>query len=83
MPAVPTDRLDTPTIGAWRRAHAVNSWSDDARHLYAVTIATEAQRRLLLERLDSITHFLHVGATPDQAIARLADLVATWHKAAT
>ena len=80
MPTVPTDIADTPTIGHYRRAHHHDRWSPEAQHLFAVTVADEALRRLLIERLDQIQHFLVDGATPHQAIARLADIVATWHQ---
>ena len=80
MSTVPTDIADTPTIGAWRRAHNHTQWSDDARHLYAVTACNEALRFVIADRLESIQRFLAVGATPDQAIAQLADLVASYHR---
>ena len=80
MPTVPTDIADTPTIGAWRRAHNTTQWSDEAQHLFAVTIADEALRRLLIERLDQIQHFLDSGATPHHPVNRLADNLATWHQ---
>lgn len=83
MLEVPPDKLDTPTLGAWRRAHGLphDGLTEEARHMLAVTIVQEAERRVLIERLDSIQRFLVAGATPDQAAARLANLVATWYGA--
>lgn len=70
-----TATLDSPTIGAWRRARGITGWSDESRHMFAVAIVEEARRRALLERLDGIMHFLAVGGTVDQATTRLAVLM--------
>jgi hypothetical protein len=72
-------KLDTPTLGAWQRAHGSTGWSDEARHLFATMLAQEALRRALLDRLDNIQQFLAAGATPDQAIARLTQLITDYY----
>lgn len=79
MPDIPKHLLAAPTLGAVRRAHNQDGWCEEAEHLFAITACTEAVRYLLIERLDSIQRFLAAGATPDQAVARLADLIAIWH----
>jgi hypothetical protein len=66
---------DSPTIGAVRRAEGIDTWCDEARHMFAMAVAEEALRRAVLERLDSIMHFLAVGAAADQAVPRLAALL--------
>jgi hypothetical protein len=53
--------------------------SPEAKHFLAVTLVTEAQRRVLLDKLDAIAGFLWTGATPDQAVAEVVDLVDTYH----
>jgi hypothetical protein len=74
-PEIPVAKLRSPTLGAWQRANGVTGPCDEARVLLAVEIVHEAQRRILLERLDSIMEYLAVGATPDQAMARVRRLV--------
>jgi hypothetical protein len=77
--AIPPEKLAAPTLGAWRREHGVtDEWCDEAKVAFAVAIVEEAQRYILLERLDSIMQFLAVGATPDQAMARVRQLVAEY-----
>jgi hypothetical protein len=77
-PDIPVEKLAAPTLGAWRRANGVEGWCDEARVLLAVELVHEAQRRILLERLDSIMEFVAVGATPDQAMNRIRRLVADY-----
>jgi hypothetical protein len=71
--------LASPTLGAWRRAVGVTGWSDYARVHFATLLVQEAQRRVLLERLDGIMQFLVAGAMPDQAIVRIVRLVDEYH----
>jgi hypothetical protein len=66
---------DSPTIGALRRSLGITGWTPEARHAFAMALVEEARRRALLERLDSIMHFLAVGGTVDQATIRLAVLM--------
>jgi hypothetical protein len=73
--AVPPERLSTPTLGAVMQAAGATMWCDEAKVIFAATVVQEAQRRILLERLNGICHFLAAGATPDQAITRLVRLV--------
>jgi hypothetical protein len=75
---VPEAILNTPTLGAIRRRQGATDWCDEARAAFAVEVVREAQRWVLLERLDSIGEFLVVGATPDQAIARIERLVSEY-----
>ncbi len=66
------------TLGWWHRhgpaydpAECPPMW----RTALATELVHEAQRRVLIERLDSIARFLAAGATPEQALYRLCDLV--------
>jgi hypothetical protein len=76
---VPPEMLASATLGSWRRANGVTSWSDYARVYLATLLIEEAQRRVLLERLDGIMQFLAAGAQPDQAMGRLVRLVDEYH----
>lgn len=70
-----TATADSPTIGAVRRARGITSWCDEARHMFAMAVAEEALRRVLLERLDSVMHFLAVDGPITEATRRLAVLL--------
>jgi len=77
---VTASRLDISRepLWAWRQANGDRGLCEEARVALAVEIVQEAQRRALLERLDSVMEFLAVGATPDQAVARLECLIAEY-----
>jgi hypothetical protein len=77
---IPPEKLAAPTLGAVRRHTGVTNWCDEARVMFAVELVEEAQRRIILERLDSIMQFLAVGATSDQAMTRIERLVADYHQ---
>jgi hypothetical protein len=82
-PELPAEKLQAPTLGAIRRqaGHIDDpcEWvCEEARIAFAVELIREAQRRVLLDVLDSIMQFLAVGATPDQAMARIRKLVAEY-----
>jgi hypothetical protein len=79
---IPPELLAAPTLGAIRRQHGYDDWCLEARIAAAFELALESQRRIIIERLDSIMEFLAVGATPDQAIARIRRLVAEYDQPA-
>jgi hypothetical protein len=72
---IPPDKLNSHTIGWWLRVDGRAGWCEEARVALALELVDEARRRIVLERLDGIMHFLAVGATVDQAGARLARLL--------
>jgi hypothetical protein len=73
---VPAELLDTPTLGAYRRAHGLDDdLCVEARVALAVELVEEARRRIVLDRLDGIAQFLVAGATVDQAAPRIALLL--------
>ena len=80
-PDIPIEMLISPTLGAWRRARGLDGWSDFGKVYFARIVIEEAQRRVLLDRLGGIYRFLEVGATPDQAMARVDRLVDDYHGA--
>jgi hypothetical protein len=75
---IPEEKKNSPTLGAWRRQHGVTGWCDEAKVAFATEVVYEAQRRILMERLDGVCQFLAAGATPDQALARIERVVAEW-----
>lgn len=70
---IESGRADTRTIGAVQRERG--GWSVEARVLLATALVGEARRRVLVERLDNVMHFLAAGGPPDAAAARLVQLV--------
>jgi hypothetical protein len=70
--------LASHTIGWWQR-NLPAADPAECEPLWKVALAhelvLEAMRRTVIERLDSIMRFLAVGATPEQALYRLVDLV--------
>jgi hypothetical protein len=76
---IESGRADTPTVGAVLRQRGATGWCAEAKVAFAVALAEEALRRVLLDRLDGVMHFLAVGGTPDQAVARLERLVCEYH----
>lgn len=75
---IPPETLTAATLGAHRRQHGHDDWCHEARLAFAFELVLEAQRRHLIERLDSIMEFLAYGATPDQAMVRVRRLVADY-----
>jgi hypothetical protein len=83
---IPPEKLSSPTLGAVRRARGIVEdpavpfahLCDEARVSMAYELAQEARRHILLERLDGVMEFLAVGATPDQAMARIERLIAEY-----
>jgi hypothetical protein len=80
-PDIPAHLLDTPTIGAWRRANGITGWTVEGRHAFAVAVAEEAWRRAVIDRLDSIMRTVAAGVpTPEivHLLAVLLDDIAPW-----
>jgi hypothetical protein len=75
---IPPEKLVAPTLGAVRRRGQSDEMCLEARVLLATELVLESQRRILIERLDSVMEFLAVGATPDQAMVRVRRLVAEY-----
>jgi hypothetical protein len=77
-PDIPPERLAAPTLGAYRRAHGLgDGWTAEGLHLFAVTLAEEARRFLVFERLAGIVRFLEIGGSVDQATTQLVALTNT------
>jgi hypothetical protein len=72
---IPPDKLSSHTVGWWLRRDGRAGWCEEARVALALELVEEARRRIVLERLDGIMQFLTVGATVDQAAARLRRLL--------
>jgi hypothetical protein len=74
--AIPAELLASPTLGAIRRARGITGWPVEGRHAFAVAVAEEARRRLVIDRLDETLRFLTAGGTVDQAAGQIARLAA-------
>lgn len=77
--ARPPDKiLQSPTLGAYRRAHGITGWSEEARVLFAFEIVQAGRRLAVIDQLGSVILGLTRGADPDavaRRVRRLADLI--------
>lgn len=76
---LPTGWEQRPTLGAIRRQQGAEGPSEHAKVALAMALAEQALAVGLEERIVEIVGFLRKGATPDQVVARLVDLVDDYH----